>query len=102
MSSGVEFEQGRLYVDLRQSVLFFARVGELRLRCYVTRDVLVGHFGARPEVANAYKYCLRAYDRNVELIHAAAERLISAKHYASDGAVIVGPAAIGEQLVPAV
>lgn len=101
MPVGVEFEQGRLYVEPRQSVLFFARVGEQRLRCYVTRDALVQHCGARADAANAYKYCLRAYDRNAELIHEVARRLIAAKGYAADGAVVVVAAAIEEQVAQA-
>jgi Protein of unknown function (DUF1488) len=101
MPAGVEFEQGRLYVEARQSVLFFARIGEQRLRCYVTRDALAQHFGAQSETANAYKYCLRAYDRNAELIHEVARQLIAAKRYAPDGAVIVIPEAIEEHVAQA-
>jgi hypothetical protein len=89
MLSRVEFEQGRLYVEPRQSVLFFARHGEERLRCYVKCEVLVEHFGARREPANAYKFCLCAYDRNVEAIHEIAAQLIDARAFASDGAIVI-------------
>lgn len=99
MPFGVEFEQGRLYVEPRQSVLFFARVGEKRLCCYVARETLVGHFGAKHETTSAYKYCLRAYDRNAEAIHAIARQLILAHAYAPDGAIVLWPQDVEDLLV---
>ena len=97
MSTGVEFEQGRLYVEPRKSVLFFARLGEARLRCYVTLETLVEHFGARRDIANAYKYCLRAYDRNDEVIQEIARQLILENEFAPDGAIVVGAATVAER-----
>jgi hypothetical protein len=94
MPFGVEFEQGRLYVEPRHSVLFFARRGELRLRCYVTRVTLEEHFGARMDPTNAYKFCLRAYDRNAELIHEVARQLIAEEAFTADGAIVVTPQAV--------
>ena len=96
MPFGVEFEQGRLYVEVRESVLFFARVGEQRLRCYVTRDTLVAHFGARKDTATAYKFCLCAYDRKAEIIHEIAKQVITDKAFASDGAVVITPEVVEE------
>jgi hypothetical protein len=87
MSTGVEFEHGRLYVEARHSVLFFARVGGERLSCYITCEALVMHFGARQETANAYKYCLCAYDRNTEVIHQIAAQCIDDGAFESDGAI---------------
>ncbi len=91
MPSGVEFEQGRLYVEPRQSVLFFARAGGKRLSCYVARETLVEHFGARRETTSAYKYCLCAYDRNAEAIHEIARQQILAQAFAPDGAIVLAP-----------
>ena len=88
MPFGVEFEEGRLYVESRQSVLFFARVAGKRLHCYVGRDTLVEYFGARSAVTSAYKYCLCAYDRNAEAIHEIAGQLIAAHALAADGTIL--------------
>ena len=37
----ITFETQRLYVAPRKSVLFFARVGDQRVRCYVEQDALI-------------------------------------------------------------
>jgi hypothetical protein len=37
----VTFEARRLYVAPRKSVLFFARVGDQQVRCYVQPDALI-------------------------------------------------------------
>ena len=90
----VTFEQRRLYVAPRKSVLFFAQVGERRLRCYVKHAVLLEPQSVPRDEAEAYKQYLSAYDRNKDLIQASARRLIEANVLEPDGAVIVSSAAM--------
>ena len=90
----VTFEQRRLYVAPRRSVLFFALVGERRLRCYVQRAALIEAQSAPRDEAEAYKHYPAAYDRDKDLIQAAARRLIEADILEPDGAVIVSSVAI--------
>jgi hypothetical protein len=94
--SVISFEYGRLYVEARESVLFFARRGEERIRCYVTRSVLVKRFRAKDDAVNAYKYCLCAYDRNSAAIHAAAKRLLEQDRLAADRTVVVSLELVAE------
>jgi hypothetical protein len=97
----IRFEDGRLYVEPRESVLFFARVGEARIRCYVDRATLVEHFGAKDDAENAYKFCVCAYDRNREPIQELATRLIDEVGLAVDGEVLITPRAVPALLVAA-
>jgi len=90
----IRFEDGRLYVEPRESVLFFARVGEARIPCYVDRATLVAHFGAKDDAANAYKFCVCAYDRNREPIQELATRLIGATGPAGEGEVLITPGVV--------
>jgi len=90
----VTFEQKRLYVAPRKSVLFFAQVGERRLRCYVKHAVLLEPQSVPRDEAEAYRQYLSAYDRNRDLIQASAKRLIEANALEPDGAVIVSSVAI--------
>jgi hypothetical protein len=90
----ITFETRRLYVAPRKSVLFFARVGDHRVRCYVPQDVLIEPARALREEADAYQRCLLAYDRHRDLIQAAARRLIDAKIGGLDGIVVVSSAAL--------
>jgi len=87
----IHFEDGRLYVEPRESVLFFARVGEARIRCYVPRATLVEHFGAKDDAANAYKFCVCAYDRNREPIQRIATRLIDELKLTWDSEISITP-----------
>jgi hypothetical protein len=87
----IRFEDGRLYVEPRESVLFFARVGDARVRCYVDRATLVEHFGAKDDAVNAYKFCVCAYDRNREPIQEIATRLLGEVELAADGEVLITP-----------
>ena len=90
----VTFEQKRLYVAPRKSVLFFAQVGDRRLRCYVKHAVLLEPQSVPRDEAEAYQHYLSAYDRNRDLIQASARRLIEANALEPDGAVIVSSVAI--------
>jgi hypothetical protein len=88
----IRFEDGRLYVEPRESVLFFARVGDARIRCYVDRATLVEHFGAKDDAHNAYKFCVCAYDRNREPIQQLARRLLGAA--AAEDEVLITPSVV--------
>lgn len=90
----VTFEARRLYVAPRKSVLFFAVVGDRRLRCYVHETALVEPENVPRDETEPYKYCLSAYDRGKDLIQAAARRLIEANIMERDGAVIVSGVAL--------
>jgi hypothetical protein len=90
MTAAISFEYGRLYVEPRESVLFFARRGEERIRCYVTKSALVKRFRARDDADNAYKYCLCAYDRNSAAIQAAAKRVLEEDRLTADRTVVLG------------
>ncbi len=93
----VTFEARRLYVALRKSVLFFARVGDHRVRCYVEQDALIEPARGLREDADAYQRYLLAYDHHRDLIQAAARRLIEAKIGGLDGVVVVSSAALALQ-----
>ena len=90
----VIFEARRLYVAPRKSILFFARVGDQRVRCYVEQDALIEPPRALREDADVYQRCLLAYDHHRDLIQAAARRLIEAKVGGLDGVVVVPSAAL--------
>ena len=90
----VTFEARRLYVAPRKSVLFFARVGDQRVRCYVKQDALIDPARGLREDADLYQRCLLAFDQHRDSIQAAAMRLIEANVLESDGAVIVSRAAL--------
>jgi NAD(P)-dependent dehydrogenase (short-subunit alcohol dehydrogenase family) len=92
----VTFEARRLYVAPRKSVLFFARVGDQRVRCYVQQDALIEPARGLREDADVYQRCLLAYDHHRDLIQAAARRLIEAKVGGLDG-VVVSSAALALQ-----
>jgi hypothetical protein len=93
----VTFEARRLYVAPRKSVLFFARVGDQRVRCYVQQDALIEPARGLREDADVYQRCLLAYDHHRDLIQAAARRLIEAKAGGLDGVVVVSSAALALQ-----
>jgi hypothetical protein len=88
----VTFEARRLYVAARKSVLFFAKVGEQRVRCYVQQDALVE--SARGKEADLYQCCLLSFDQHRDAIQAAAMRLIDVSVLTTGGAVIVSRAAL--------
>ena len=88
----VTFEARRLYVAARKSVLFFAKVGDQRVRCYVQQDALVET--ARGDATDLYQRCLDCFDQHRDAIQAAAMRLIDASVLTTDGAVIVSRTAL--------
>ena len=90
----ITFEYRRHYVAPRKSVLFFARVGDQRVRCYVEEDALIEPTRALREDADLFQRCLLAFDQHRSAIEAAATRLIGAKVLESDGAVMVSKTAL--------
>jgi hypothetical protein len=96
----VTFEDRRLYVAPRKSVLFFAKVGEQRVRCYVREDALIEPARGLREEADLYQRCLLAFDQHRDAIQAAARRLIEARPPESDGAVVVSKTALALEAEP--
>jgi len=96
----VTFEARRLYVAPRKSVLFFARIGDRRVRCYVKEDALVEPGRGLREEADVYQRCLLAFDQHRAAIHTAAARLIEANVLESDGAVTVSKTALALETEP--
>ncbi len=88
------FERRRVYVAPRKSVLFFARVGDRRVRCYVRQDALNDPPQAPREDMDVYQRCLLAFDDNKDLIQAAARRLIEAQTVDALDAVVVSSTAL--------
>ncbi|MGH8680342.1 MAG: DUF1488 family protein [Burkholderiales bacterium] len=96
----VTFESRRLYVAPRKSVLFFARRGDQRVRCYVKEDALVDLGRGLREEADLYQRCLLAFDEHRAAIESAAVRLIEAGVHKSDGAVVVSKTALALEIEP--
>ncbi len=96
----VTFESRRLYVAPRKSVLFFARAGGERVRCYVKEDALVDLGRGLREETDLYQRCLLVFDQHRAAIQAAAARLIEAKVRESDGAVVVSRTALALETQP--
>jgi hypothetical protein len=96
----ITFEARRIYVAPRKSVLFFARVGDQRVRCYVQQDALIEPARGLREDADLYQRCLLAFDHHKDLIQAAARRLIEAKVDDPDSAVVVSRAALALEAEP--
>jgi ATP-dependent helicase YprA (DUF1998 family) len=96
----ISFEDRRLYVAPRKSVLFFARVGDQRVRCYVREDALVEPARGLREDADLYQRCLLAFDQHRDAILAAARRLIAAGVAEGDGAVVVSRTALALEAEP--
>jgi len=90
----IAFESRRLYVAPRKSVLFFARIGAHRVRCYVEQDALIERARALREDTDLFQRCLLAFDDHKDLIQAAARRLIAARPDDLQGAVVVSSAAL--------
>lgn len=96
----VAFEARRLYVAPRKSVLFFAKVGNQRVRCYVREDALIEPARGLREEADVYQRCLLAFDEHRNAILAAARRLIEAGVLESDGAVVISKTALALEAEP--
>ena len=96
----ITFESRRLYVAPRKSVLFFARVGDRRIRCYVKEDALVDPARGLREDADPYQRCLLAFDQYKDSIQATAARLIEANVMESDGTVVVSRTALTLEAEP--
>jgi hypothetical protein len=90
----IVFEPRRFYVAPRKSVLFFARVGEERIRCYVRQEALVEPARGLREEADVFQRCLLAFDQHRTAIEATAARLLGAGLIDEDGAVTISTAAL--------
>jgi Protein of unknown function (DUF1488) len=90
----ITFENRRLYVAPRKSVLFFARVGDHRVRCYVEEDALIEPARALREETDTYQRCLIAFDAHKDLILATTRRLLAAKGDQLDLALVVSRVAL--------
>ena len=88
------FETRRLYIAARKSVLFFAKVGDHRVRCYVEQDALIEPARGLREDADIYQRCLLAFDHHKDLIQATARRLLAAKGDQLDSALVVSRTAL--------
>jgi hypothetical protein len=88
------FETRRLYVAARKSVLFFARVGDHRVRCYVEQDSLIEPARALREDTDIYQRCLLVFDHHKDLIQPTARRLLASKGDQLDGALVVTSTAL--------
>ena len=88
------FETRRLYVAARKSVLFFGRVGDHRVRCYVEQDALIEPARALREDTDIYQRCLLAFDHHKDLIQATARRLLATKGDQLDDALVVTSSAL--------
>jgi hypothetical protein len=90
----IVFESRRFYVAPRKSVLFFARVGEERIRCYVRQEALVEPARGLREEADVFQRCLLAFDAHRTTIEATAARLLGAGLVDEDGAVTISTTAL--------
>lgn len=84
----IPFDTARTFVEPAASVLFFARLGDHTLRCYITRSALETYFGA-PGGADAHAAgCLRAFDVNAPRIRAIARELIGRRAAGAQSVVL--------------
>lgn len=96
----IEFEARRFYVAPRKSVLFFARVGEDKIRCYVKQDGLIEPPRGLREEADVYQRCLLAFDQHRAAIESAAARMLTAGELDEDGAVTISGTALALEINP--
>ncbi|UZD53591.1 DUF1488 domain-containing protein [Caldimonas aquatica] len=82
----LRFDTARSFVQEVDAVLFFARLGERTLRCYMTRAALVAYFGAEED--GGPQSCLAAFDRWVGCIHRIARRCIGQRGFPLQPVVI--------------
>ena len=97
---GFFFEARRLYVASRKCVLFFARIGDEKIRCYVQQNALIEPARGLREESDVFQRCLLAFDQHRRAIESAAERLIEAKRFDSDGSVTISKAALTLEAEP--
>jgi Protein of unknown function (DUF1488) len=96
----ITFESRRLYVAPRKSVLFFARMGDEKIRCYVKQDALIEPARGLREDADVFQRCLLAFDEHRGAIESAAARLIKANELDPDGAVTISGTALALEKEP--
>lgn len=96
----IVFEPRRLYVAPRKSVLFFARVNDEKIRCYVHEDALVEPARGLREEADLVQRCLLAFDAHRTAIESAAERLLTGGRIDEDGAVTISKAVLALEAAP--
>lgn len=85
----IEFEQRRIYVATRRSILFFARVGNEKIRCYLEQDALLAPARGLREEADLFQRCLIEFDRHRSAIESTAAHLIRTNGLDPDGAVTI-------------
>jgi len=83
------FEPQRLYVATRKSVLFFARIGDEKIRCYVQQSALIEPARGLREESDVFQRCLLAFDQHRPAIESATRRLIEANRFDGDGGVTI-------------
>lgn len=88
------FETRRLYVAARKSVLFFARVGDHRVRCYVEQNALIEPARVLREDTDIYQRWLLAFDHHKDLIEATARRPLATKGDQLDRALVLTSTAL--------
>jgi len=94
------FEARRLYVAPRKSVLFFARIGDEKIRCYVQQNALIEPARGLREESDVFQRCLLAFDQHRRAIESAAKRLIEANRFDGDGGVTISRAALALEAEP--
>jgi hypothetical protein len=94
------FEARRLYVATRKSVLFFARIGDEKIRCYVQQNALIEPARGLREEADVFQRCLLAFDQHRRAVESAAKRLIEAKRFDGDGGVTISRTALALEAEP--
>jgi Protein of unknown function (DUF1488) len=98
----IRFESRRLYVAPRKSVLFFARMGDEKIRCYVAQDALIEPPRSLREASDVFQRCLLAFDQHRGAIESVAARLMKANKLDPDGAVIISRTALGLRAEPSI
>ena len=96
----ITFESRRLYVAPRKSILFFARMGDEKIRCYVEQDALIEPARGLREESDVFRRCLLAFDQHRGAIESAAARLIKANRLDPDGAATISRTALGLETEP--
>jgi hypothetical protein len=94
------FDRRRFYVAPRASVLFFAKIGDEKIRCYVKQDALTEPARGLREESDVFQRCLLAFDQHRGSIQSAAARLIEASNFDPDGAVTITSSALALETAP--
>ena len=96
----IVFEQRRLYVAPRKSVLFFARINKEKIRCYVHEDALIEPARGLREEADVFQRCLLAFDQHRAAIESAVARVLTAGQFDEDGSVTISSNTLALEVDP--